>query len=294
MRRSPGPARRSGAKHGEVGPSEAGQSAESGFALLVVLWTLVLLALLTAQVTSAGRVQAQTAAALRVAAQLQFAADGAVQETIWHMVDGGGDYWPPGAGTHFLKEPGASAAGVRVDIIDDRGKLDVNQVPPGLLSGLFAVLGADNATAQELGTAVADWRSQAAPGDAASSVPPEYHTDGRAWGPPGQEMERLEELRLVRGMTPALYEASLPYLTLNLEQGPWLQYAPSVVLAAIARAKRTSGIAVEAADARGPIVLHIIAQADGPGGARFVRRVMMRLDGTLSGPAWKYRIMTWE
>jgi hypothetical protein len=66
------------------------------------------------------------------------------------------------------------------------------------------------------------------------------------------------------------------------------------VLAGIARAKRTAGIAVDAADARGPIVLRLTAQADGPGGGRFVRHVMMRLDGTLSGPAWKYRIMSWE
>jgi general secretion pathway protein K len=280
----PGPASPSS----PVAPAPSG---EGGFALLIVLWTLVLLALLTAQITSAGRVQAQTAAALRLAAQLEYAADGAVQETIWHMIDGGGDYWPPGTGTHFLKEPGAD---VRVDVVDDRGKLDVNQVPPGLLSGLFAVLGADSGAAQALGTAVADWRSQAAPGDAAQSVPPEYRQDGRAWGPPGQEMERLDELLLVHGMTPALYQASLPYLTLNLEQGPWLQYAPPVVVAALARAKRTNGIAVDAADARGPTVLQITAEAQGPGGARFVRRVMMRLDGTLSGPAWKYRIMSWD
>ena len=270
---------------------EREDNAERGFALLIVLWTLVLLALLTAQVTGAGRVQAETAAALRLSAQLQLAADGAVQETIWHMLDGGGDLWPPGAGTHILKEPGAV---VRVDIIDDRGKMDVNQVPPGLLGALFAVLGADNTTAQALGAAVADWRSQAAPGDASESVPAEYRMDGRAWGPPGQEMERLDELLLVRGMTPALYQASLPYLTLNLEQGPWLQYAPPVVLAAIDKAKRTSGIAVDSADARGPSVLQLIAEADGPGGARFVRHVVMRLDGTLSGPAWKYRIMSWE
>ena len=264
---------------------------EGGFALLIVLWTLVLLALLTAQVTGAGRVQAETAAALRESAQLQQAADGAVQETIWHMLDGAGDYWPPGAGTHIIKEAGAT---VRVDVIDDRGKMDVNQVPPGLLAGLFLVLGADNSTAQALGTAVGDWRSQAAPGDAAQSVPAEYRMDGRAWGPPGQEMERLDELLLVRGMTPALYQAVLPYLTLNLEQGPWLQYAPPAVLAAIARAKRAAGISVDAADARGPSVLQLIAEADGPHGARFVRHVTMRLDGTLSGPAWKYRIMSWD
>lgn len=268
-----------------------GRGGERGFALLIVLWSLVLLALLTAQVTSAGRVQAETAAALRLSAQMRLAADGAVQETIFHLLDGGGEYWPPGDAVHTLKEPGAV---VRVQILDDRGKLDVNQVPPGLLAGLFGALGANADQASALGTAIADWRAQAAPGDALQNVPQEYRTDKMMWGPPGQEFERLDELRLVHGMTPQLYDASLPYLTLNLEQGPWLQYASPVVLAAIARAKRLVGVTVENADARGPIVLRIVADAYGPGRAHFQRRAMMRLDGTLSGPAWKYRIVSWD
>ena len=264
---------------------------DQGFALLIVLWTLVLLALLTAQVTGAGRSVAVMAAALRQSAQLRQAADGAVYETIWHMLDGGGDYWPPGAGQRDLAEPGAQ---VRVTIEDERGKMDVNQVPPPLLAGLFTALGADSSTAQSLATAIGDWRSQAGPGDALQNVPPEYRMDGRAWGPPGQEIERLDELQLVRGMTPALYQAALPYLTLALEQGPWLQYASPVVLNAIARAKRVAGVTVDTADARGPVVLRLTAEADGPDGARFIRHVMFRLDGSLSGPAWKYRILCWE
>jgi general secretion pathway protein K len=266
-------------------------SRDQGFALLIVLWTMVLLAVLSAQVTGAGRAETQVAAALRNAAQLEQAADGAVQETIWHMLDGGGDMWPPGAGAYTLHEPGGV---VRVTVIDERGKMDINQVPPQLLASLFSVLGADAATAKAASTAIGDWRSQATPGDAANSVPPEYRMDGRAWGPPGQEFERLDELLLVRGVSPALYQASLPYLTLDLEQAPWLQYAGSVVQAALDKAKRTAGITVEAADTRGPVVLRLEAVASGAGGARFVRRVLFRLDGTLSGPAWKYRILSWE
>jgi general secretion pathway protein K len=264
---------------------------ERGFALLIVLWTMVLLALLSAQITGAGRSEAQVAAALRNAAQLEAAADGAVEETIWHMLDGGGQMWAPGAASYDLHEPGAL---VHMVVTDERGKLDVNQVPPQLLAGLFSVLGADNGTATAVANAIGDWRSQASPGDAVNSVPAEYRMEGRAWGPPGQEFERLDELQLVRGMTPALYQAALPYLTLDLEQAPWLQYASPVVLAALAKAKRTTGVAVEAADARGPVVLRLEATAIGPAGARFVRRVLMRLDGTLSGPAWKYRILSWD
>ena len=102
---------------------------DQGFALLIVLWTMVLLALLTAQITGAGRAEAQMAAALRNAAQLQAAADGAVYETIWHMLDGSGEMLA--ARRRILRPARARRAGARHDQ-DERGKMDINQVPPQL------------------------------------------------------------------------------------------------------------------------------------------------------------------
>ncbi|HTZ69798.1 MAG TPA: hypothetical protein VMB71_04020 [Acetobacteraceae bacterium] len=264
---------------------------DGGYALLIVLWTMVLLALLAGQVTGAGRAEARKATALYRAAELQAAADGAVYETIWHMLDGGGEMWQPGTASYDLHEPSAV---VRVDVFDERGKMDVNQVPPGLLAALFSTLGADDATATLVANNIGDWRSESSPGDAQDDVPPEYRMDGRDWGPPGQDIERLEDLLLVRGMTPQLYQAARPYLTLALEQGPWLQYAGPVVMTALQKAKRTAGLTVDEADERGPVVMRLVATAEGPGGTRFVRHVLMRFDGTLSGPAWKYRILEWE
>jgi general secretion pathway protein K len=260
--------------------------------LLLVLWTMALLALLGAQVTGAGRAETQLAAALREGAQLQAAADGATYETIWHMLDGSGDYWPPGAITRVLDEP---AGRVSVTVTDERGKLDVNQAPAALLQALFTVLGADRSTAQTVSAAIVDWRAQQGAGsDVDPAQATAYRADGRVWGPAGQEFQRLDELKLVLGMTPKLYDASLPYLTLALEQGPWTQFADPVVLAAIVQAKRDSGLSVDVADARGPIVLRLVARAQARGGAAFTRRVLFRLDGTLGGPAWKYRILSWE
>ena len=271
---------------------EKGRAPDRGFALLLVLWTMVLLALLASQVTGAGRAETKLAAALREGAQLQAAADAAINETIWHMLDGGGDYWAPGAMVRVLDE---AAGRVTVTVTDERGKLDVNQAPPALLQALFAVLGADRTTAQSLANAIADWRSQQPAGtDNDTPLSASYRMDGRAWGPAGQEFQRLDELQLVLGMTPDLYQASLPYLTLALEQGPWMQYADPPVLAAVARAKRDSGVNVDVADVRGPVVLRMTAQIAGTNGAAFTRRVLFRLDGTLSGPAWKYRILSWE
>jgi general secretion pathway protein K len=265
---------------------------DRGFALLLVLWTMALLSLLAAQVTGAGRAETQVAASLRTAAQLQAAADAAIYETIWHMLDGSGQYWQPGAMERVVQE---ATGPVTVTVTDERGKLDVNQSPPALLQALFSIVGADRTTAQTVANAIADWRSQQPAGnDSGSPLAPSYRASGLSWGPPGQEFQRLDELRLVLGMTPALYEASLPYLTLALEQGPWIAYASGPVLAAIAKSKHDAGVSVDPGDPRGPVVLRLQARATGPNGAAFTRKVLFRLDGSLSGPAWKYRILDWE
>jgi general secretion pathway protein K len=265
---------------------------ERGFALLIVLWSLALLALLGALVTGAGREESRLAYALRRGAQLQEAADAAIYETIWHMLDGGGEYWQPAAMTRVLDEP---AARVVVTVEDERGKMDVNQVPPGYLQALFSLLGADSDTATNVANAVADWRSQQpAGGQPDSPLNEQYRRAGKAWGPSGEEFQRLDDLLLVLGMTPALAGKARPYLTLALEQGPWLSYTGPVVSAAIAKAKHDSGLAVEDSDPRGPVVLRMSAHAVGRNGAAFTRRVLFRLDGTLSGPAWRYRILSWD
>jgi general secretion pathway protein K len=265
---------------------------ERGFALLIVLWTMALLALLGAQVTGGGRAETRLAAALRGGAQLQEAADGAIYETIWHMLDGGGDYWAPGAMIRVLDEPSGR---VMVRVTDQRGKMDVNQVPPGYLQALFSILGADRDTATNVANAVTDWRSQQpAGGSPDSPLEQQYKSAGRVWGPAGAEFQRLDDIQLVIGMTPQLAQAAKPYLTLALEQGPWLKYASPIVLAAMAKAKHEAGLTVEDADPRGPVVLQIEARASGPNGAAFTRRVLFRLDGTLSGPAWRYRILAWD
>ncbi len=269
-----------------------GDQADGGFALLLVLWTMALLSLLAAQVTGAGRAETKLANALRGGAQLQEAADAAASETIWHMLDGGGDFWAPGALRTVINEP---AGPVTVTVIDERGKLDINQSPVALLSALFATVGANRTQAQLVANSIADWRSQQPAGaDTDTPLMASYRADGRVWGPAGQEFQRLDELKLVLGMTPALYDASRPYLTVALEQGPWVAYAQPAVLAAIARAKRDAGLTIDPADVRGPVVLRLEARATGANGAAFTRRVLFRLDGTLSGPAWKYRILSWE
>src|SRR5438094_10282943 len=58
-----------------------------GLALLVVLWVLVLLAFLVAQVTAAGRTELRIAGNLYANAAAEAALEGAVNEALFHLSD---------------------------------------------------------------------------------------------------------------------------------------------------------------------------------------------------------------
>ncbi len=264
---------------------------DRGFALLIVLWSLSLLALMLSLVTSTGRSDLATASALRDAAQSEAAADAAIHEAIWHLLDGADESWRLNGERRRLREAGIT---VDVGIIDDRGKIDINQAAGPLLEQLFTVLGVNHASARDLGTAIVEWHSQGPGADSDPTVAAPYRMLGLGYGPPGQEFQSLDELRMVRGMTPQIYAAAKPFLTLALEQAPWVASTGPEVLAAIARAKKLANLTLDNADPRGPQVFWVFARALGPGSARFERRAMIRFDGTLSGPAWKYRILALE
>ena len=93
---------------------------QRGFALLIVLWTLVLLSLILAQLLSAGRSEAQLATKLRDAAVAEAVADGAVQDTLFHLMAQGAQAWPP-HGVHLVRMRARYCRGY------DRGPVDQGQ-----------------------------------------------------------------------------------------------------------------------------------------------------------------------
>jgi general secretion pathway protein K len=262
---------------------------ERGFALVIVLFSLVLITLLSTQLIESGEAEIHMVDSLHQSAQLQEASDGALYETIWHMLNGDGDYWPPSSGIRILEQPNVR---IVVRICDERGKMDINEVPATYLSALYSVLGTDESTASAVGNAIADWRSQ--PGQADTPLIERYKGAGRIWGPSGKEFQHLDELLLVMGMTRDLLDKAAPYLTVGLEQSPWVSHAGPQVMAAIAKASQDNGVPITDADSTGPVVVRFTVQAIGQDGFTFTRNSLIRFEGGRNGPAWSYRILAWD
>lgn len=263
---------------------------DGGFALLIVLWSLALLALIGTHVTATGRTEAQLAANLRGAAAAEAAADGALHQAVFHLLDPSPRRWLPDGVPREIALPGGGAAVVRAE--SEGGKISPNLATAGLLQALLSHLGAEPRAAASLAAAILDWRTAGQRPRPNGAKEPQYRAAGRNYAPPGRPFESLDELGLVLGMTPELLARLTPFLSVYQTGEPDLRFAHPVVAQAVADATRTGLDAEAAPEADAPQVVVVTATAVLPGGARFTRQAHVRLGPGTRGRGWQ--ILTWR
>ena len=242
---------------------------EPGFALLIVLWWTVLLALLAAQLATAGRLEAQRAGNLRGAAQAEAAADGALHEAAFHLLDGSGAGWAADGASHEVAVVGGVA---HVEVRSEAAKVALNQAPAGLVAALLARLGAGQHEAAALADAILDWRTTTIQARPLGAKAPEYRAAGLGYAPPDSSFETLDELGLVRGMTPGLLARVAPFVTVHWAGDVDRALAAPPVL--LATADAGGGSAED--DATAPVVT-VSVSVELANGARLARRTVLRL-----------------
>ncbi len=251
------------------------EAAERGFALLVVLWWTALLALLGTQLATAGRLEAQRAGNLRLAAAARAAADGVLQEAVFHLLDGSPAGWSADGAARVVPVTGGLA---RVEVRSEAAKIGLNQASPGLLAALLTRLGTSPRQAAALADAILDWRTATPRRRALGAKAPEYRAAGQDYGPPNSDFETLDELRLVRGMTPDIMARLTPYVSVYQFGDPDLALADTVVRLASADSGDVAGDGFERA---GPLdaapVVAVMVSVEMANGARAARRTVVRL-----------------
>lgn len=253
---------------------------EQGFALLIVLWTMVLLALLVTGIVGTGRTEAKLASNLEVNARLQATADGAVYDVIFQEMTKGS---VPRQIVH-----GAT----RVLVEDEAGKINPNTASPQLLRSLLRHVGVDDGIAASLAAAITDWRDDSPTPSPGGAKAPQYIAAGRHFGPPQEPFQSIGELSNVLGMTPAILNRLIPHLSIYNTADPELTIADPVVAAALRDSAAGQDMGVPAPSASGSQVLSITATTTGPGGARAIRHTDVRIARDDHGPG--YSILTWS
>ena len=255
---------------------------DGGFALLIVLWGLVLVSLLFTMLAAATRSDAQRAANLRVAAELEAAADGAIHTALFDLLQ---------PGTALRDSPPIAAPPpdmeVAVEVVSQSGLVNPNVVSPDLMRALLLRLGADPAQARGVADAIAAWQVPDDRETRNGAKAARYRAAGLDYGPPGAPFETLDELGGVLGMTPALLSALAPYLTLYSDSEPDPALADPVVGAAL----RDLGAGGQASRAR-PRVFRITATVQRIGGARMVRSAVVRIGFSPSRRRWRF--LAWD
>ena len=175
-----------------------------GIALIAVLWGLLLLSLIAAGVLSETRSETQLTRSALEAAKARALADAGVQRAILALsgpeIEAG--WRRNGTAVTWLFGDGE----VRISIRDEAGKIDLNRAPVRLLKGLFFAAGSDERAATALADAVADFRDDNDLKRLNGAEDPDYRAAGRLRGTKDASFDRVEELRQVLGMTPALFE----------------------------------------------------------------------------------------
>ena len=268
----------------------AGRRRSRGFALLIVLWTLVLIAFIVAHITANGRTEIRIADNLVDNAVARAAADGAISAAIFNLANPRPEQrWPLGGAPRQLAV-GDSRIELRLE--DEASRINPNLAPPPLLQALLQTLGANPQLAQRLAGAIAEWVGTAEDQRPPEAILADYRAAGLDYQPPGSPLESLDELGRVLGVTPAMLAALRPHLSLFAPAEPSRQGSDPLVAAAAARVAQSGGDATTPAQSAPPEVatVRIAAVAFGPGQARVQRVAVVR-----AGPALPngYTILAW-
>jgi general secretion pathway protein K len=249
---------------------------QAGFALLIVLWTLSLLSLLGTQLVAAGRSDTQLARNLLDGATLEAAAEGAVQQAIFRLLDRPERRWVANGTEHVIRV-GQAVVAVRLE--DEDGKVNPNIASEPLLQALLVQVGAEPAVAASLAAAIVDWRSASRQPRPRGAKAPQYAAAGLDYGPPGSEFRSIDELGAVLGMTPAVLKRLRPHVTVFSEADPDGATRDPVVAAALL----TDMGRVPAAVTAGVQVVSVTALARGAGRSAFAERAIVRINSQTDG-----------
>jgi general secretion pathway protein K len=257
---------------------------EEGVALIAVLWTLILLSLIAAAVSFENRANDRIARNLADAAAARAAADAGVARGVLDLLiqGSGSDFRPDGT---VYRWPFAEST-VYVSVRDEFSKVNLNQASEAVLSSLFSSAGIEQAKAQSLADAIADFRDKDNIPRLQGAEETDYRAAGLDWGPKNASFQTIEELQQVLGMTPQIYERIIPDFTIYSAGTVNPELASDRLTASL----RKVGFRNFVSSSHG-IAYSITAVAESSTGARFAREATVQV---LFGPPSLIRVLTWR
>ncbi|WP_448244527.1 general secretion pathway protein GspK [Pseudoxanthomonas mexicana] len=272
-----------------------------GAALLLVLWLVALLTALVGAYALTARIEALQGRVGSRGAMAQEIARAGMEYALVRVADRNPEtHWQPNGRAYAWRFDGHD---VQVRIIDETGKVDLNQADVPLLSRLMQALGEPPDASDALAAAIVDWRDADDLGQPVGGAEDgDYAAAGRPYGAKDAPFETITELEQVLGMTPDLYARLEPFLTLYSGRGqPDATYAQGPVLVAMGMDATAWLAQREAAGAAGALQLvgtgsgtySIESRARLADGRETSLRTVVRA-GASPVPGSAYTLLRWE
>jgi general secretion pathway protein K len=279
---------------------------QRGVALLLVMWACTLLAILLGGYAMLAHTEGLQASYQFQQTRAHYAAEAGVMRAIYALqAPNINDRWMADGRVYPFAYDGAK---VGVSIISESGKVDLNAATPDVLTNLFRNVGVDPSHATAIAQAIIDWRSFPMTQQQAAQRMAAYTAAGRDYGPRNAPFASVEELQMVLGMTPALYEAVAPYVTIwsgraspdpntapllalaSIPPGMDLQQAAAMIAARPGNAAANAGVGLVGNNG---ITHSIRSEAVLADGTRAVLRATVRLQGFRPG-SQSFAVLRWQ
>jgi len=205
---------------------------QSGVALVIVLWILLLITISTSAFTLMSRMDSLEAHSVLWSTKARLAAEAGLNIAVLSLRDPDDLTRLIPDGRPFLVD--YQDAVVEVFVTDERGKLNINLVGELELLQLFSSNGLEEDQAQLVTAAILDWVDVDELTRPEGAELAEYESAGYQVGPGNRNFVMVEELLQVLGMPWELFQKIQPGLTVwSEERSPDAAFAPAEALMAL-------------------------------------------------------------
>lgn len=210
---------------------------QKGFALIVVIWVGVLLALMAAAFSSAVRSRLRSTAGEAETVQSEALADAGVKIALLDLLQ------PAAPKTRRFTADGTPVAcgigtqgAVLIQVEDEAGKVNLNTANEEILIALFTGLGAGRLEARKFTDRILDFRDIDTDKRSDGAEREDYKKAGNPVGPKNSDFSSVDELDQVLNIPPELRDRAKPFLTtLSSQNGIDPHVAPKGLKPLLAR-----------------------------------------------------------
>ncbi len=184
---------------------------QQGVALVLVLWLVALISLMATSFGLGIRREASLASIQVEQSAMLGACEAGVNYAAFMVGHPDpGIQWPADGSLQQWRWEGIE---LRIRIFSESGKVDLNQAGPALIQTVLRLSGADETEIAALTDAILDWRDGDRLRRTHGAELPDYVAAGLAYGPSDRSFQSIDELSMVLGMSPSVFNALLPWVT---------------------------------------------------------------------------------